>query len=376
MDYGINIDYSITNDYSKLNPPNFIKILDIYNTIIIPVSLLDSFNINVGDSIQIVDHANKNYKITQKVILEYGKINLGFQDYYYFYIGNGISISDTNSKYSLIFNNQIFPLSLKFNNPNSVKLLIGLLVLPDNYSYTIYKQQNHIINIDGKDHKIYVADYINKLNYFVANKNTTLVKVLSPINSQILQYLNNSNLNISKYIRPLCNSNFPLGSLKLNITNKGVFYPIEYQICVNNNKYLVNSNIITIQNLEAGQYTIRIIDRTGSLNIDQINNEIWNKETFDIIIPQAEYNTDYRIKTLPTLYRKTQPINGFANLMINLSYNDPVEIFGPNNFYYKSNIGYFGIDNILGGNYSIKQNNITKDFMIFTNDTTYINGLT
>lgn len=376
MDSGIDIDYSITSDYSKLNPPSFVKILDLYNTIIIPVSLLDSFNINVGDSIQIIDHNNKDYKITQKVILEHGMVSLGFQDYYYFYIGNGISVSDTNSKYSLIFNNHTFPLSLRFDNPDTVKLIMGLLVLPDNYSHTIYREQNHIINIDGKDYKIYVDDYINKLNYFVANKITSLIKVLSPTNYRALQHLNNSNNNISKYIRPLCNSNFPLGSVKLNITNKGVLYPIEYQVCVNNNKYLVNSNTITIQNLEAGQYTIRIIDRNGSLSIHQINNQILDKEIFDITIPQVEYTTDYRIGTLPVLYKKSQPINGLANIMINLSYNDPVEIFGPNNFYHKSNIGYFGINNINGGNYTIKQNNTIKDFMIFTNDTTYINGLT
>lgn len=376
MHSGINIDYTITADYSSNYLPSYIPILDIYNTVLIPIEFLENLEINIGDTIGIVN-STTNQKYTQTIVIEYSKIILNYQEYYYFYIGNGLFIDDHNQNFILQLNDHTFPLSLKLANPHICKLIKGLLVLPDNYSHTIYKQTNHLMNIDNNEYKVYVIDLINKFNYFLANKSTTLIKILHETNYEVLQNINTSNQYVTSYIRPLCNPNFPLGSLSIQISNNnGVFYPIEYELCVNNNKYLVNDYNIKLQNLQAGQYSIKIIDKSGLLNINRLNNQDWNTDSFNILIPSVNNNNnEYRTMSLPSLYKKTKPQPGLCNIMINLMYSEPVEIFGPNNFYYKSEIGYFGINNINSGYYTIQQKDQSKQYLIFANDTTYINEL-
>ena len=110
--------------------------------------------------------------------------------------------------------------------------------------------------------------------------------------------------------------------------------------------------------------------------INKLNKDDWNKDYFDIFIPLIDNKTtNYRISSLPSFYTKTTPKPGLCNLMINLTYSKPVEVMGPNNFYYRSNIGYFNLNNIQDGQYTIIQNNKKNIFNIFTNDTTYINNL-
>jgi len=370
----MDLNYRITSDYSTINPPVYNKILNLYNTILIPKNLCN-INVNIGDKIYITNLTTQK-KYSQTVVIDCGNINLGYEDYYYFYIANGVTLKQ-DVKYSLTIDNVVLPLSLSINQRSTAKLIIGLLVLSDNYKYEFDGHNSAIINMYNKNYKISIADICNKFNYYVANKNTTIIKILDNSNFRTIQEINTITPQTDKFIRPLFNHNFPLGSLIIHIL--GVSDTIEYQICVNNNIYLVNNNKITIQNLESGQYSIKIIDKNGPVLINTLNNNAWNKDFFEIYIPEIKNSintaTTTNIRSLPVFYTKTTPKPGLSNIMINLPYNQPVEIIGPNNFYYKSDNGYFYLNNIQSGSYTIKQNNQSHTYNVHTNDTTYINGL-
>lgn len=370
---GINVDFSIKGDYTKLNPPIFYEIMNLHNTILIPKNLLSNFSINIGDQILIMDQTT-NKKYTQTVVIDCGDINLGYQNYYYFYIANGLKIKNGHS-YSIVLNDITIPLSLTMNMQSSAKLIIGLLILSDNYKYEFNLKENIILNIDTKQYKLSIIDILNKFNYYVANKNTTIVNILDNKNFNNIQAINTNSIYTNKFIRPLYRQNFPLGSISIDID--GVSDNIEYQIYLNNSGYLVNSKKITIQNLQSGQYSIKIIDRNGPVLITKLNNNSWNKDYFDINIPQIQPNIidKYNIAQLPQFYEKTQPKPGFGNLMINLDSTTPIQITGPNNFIYNSNTGYVVLNDMISGDYIIKQQNLIKTARVHTNDTTYVHHI-
>ena len=84
----ININYNVTNDYSKLHPLQYVNLLNLYNLILIPINF--NINIKVSDEIKILNKTNNKY-LNQTGVLDSGTINLGEQNYTYIYIANGIS---------------------------------------------------------------------------------------------------------------------------------------------------------------------------------------------------------------------------------------------------------------------------------------------
>lgn len=371
MNSGIDLNFTINSDYSKLNPPQFSKILNLYNTILVPQILNNDIKVNIGDTITIIDHTT-NKKYSQTVVIDCGFVDLAYKSYYFFHIANGLTLNSNNS-YSVQIQNNTIPLSTNIDNSSSAKLIIGLLILSDNHKYKFNKKYDSILNINNINYKVSILDILNKFNYYIANKNTTIIKILDHKNYNILQQINN-NITIDKYIRPLFNYNFPLGSINIDIL--GVSDPVEYQIYLNNKTHIVNSKKITIQNLESGQYSIRIIDKDGPVTINKLNNNYYNNNIFNFYIPEHQYLiNNYSNNLLKKPFNDIKPIKGLCNLMINLSYNKPIEIIGPDNFYYSSDTDYFSLNNIKSGEYTIIQDNKSKKVNIHMNNTTYINGL-
>ena len=233
--------------------------------------------------------------------------------------------------------------------------------------------QQKIINIDNTENKVKIINLYNKYNYYAANKHTTILDILDNDNFNILSLINNGAYK-TKYIRPLYNTRFPLGSLSLSINNSGGVFNTEYKIFINNKSYLIKNNLINIKNLASGRYSIKIIDRNGILRINNLNGQPLDQDMFELLIPEVR-SQDYSKNskgTLPPLRQKTKPKKGLCNIMINLEHNQPIEIFGPNNFYQKHKSGYKILNDVADGSYTILQNDHKFATKANPNDTTYV----
>lgn len=348
----ININYSLTNDYTGINSPVFISIMNIYNLILLPVNNQDVYNFKINDIIRIIDKTN-NVIISQSVVFSTGYVELSSQRYYYFYIANGIK--KNNHDYAIILDDKQIDLVNNLYATNSAKLLIGSLILEDSYSYMFDKSIPLLANIDNNYIKFNFHSMINKYNFYKALTNTTVLFVLDTDNFDLLYKLN-SDYN-SFLIRPLFYKNFPLGSLSLKlseyngVSNKDI---TEFKVFVNDKSYYINSSILNINNLVSGQYTIKIIDRIGLLNIDYLNGQKFDSKEFiiDIMPIKDKYNLD--TIALPIPRENKSPRQGLVNLMINLDHNQSFELLGPNNFYKLYSSGYQSLYNMSSGDYVIK----------------------
>lgn len=362
MNNRINIDYKITNDYSGRNSPPFLKIIKLYNLILLPYK---DYNIKLSDTINIVDKTT-NSTIRQKVVFSIGDIILDQTKYFYFYIGNGITYED--HEYALIINSEQIDLQTHLNS-NSAKLLIGTLILDDNYSYMFNTNIPLLANIDNFFIKFDINNILNKYNFYQPLVNNTILFLLDYTNFEILSALNSKNNHI--LIRSLYYKDFPLGSLYLKLSNyNGVSNNgfLEFKIFLNNKSYYLNTNSLNIINLASNNYTIKIIDRFGLLNIDFLNGQLYNRSEFTINIPLIKDNYNLNKISLPIPREYSSPVQGFSHLMINLNNDQSFQLLGPHNFHKTYNHGRQSLYNISSGKYILMYNNKLQSFDIPPNE--------
>lgn len=373
----VDIIYSTTQDYSYQNKPQFVPVLNLYNTVLIPriEQFNKLFNITVSDKLLFKDTIN-NRQLIQSVVLDKGNIKLNNIEYLYFYIGNGIR---GNSEYILEYESEIYHLSHSFSNLHDIKLLNGLLVLDDNFSYMFNDQLSSIVRINEENLSCAIKKVDNRFSYYKLNTNNTLLYILDNSNLNLLYAINQPYIN-NILIRPLYNSKFPLGSARIKIidsngvTNNEPKYKI-FLSSQNNNDSLFVNDVLNIKNLSSGSYTIKIIDKNGPVLIRNINGIESNLDSFVIdILPVKDSYSNIQHK-LPKPHYKKQPDQGLANIMINLPYNENFEIFGPNNYYKNFNNGHQALYNMKDGLYTIKTQNTSKQFEIFKNNNNYISDL-
>jgi hypothetical protein len=367
MSNRISVEYTTTKDYSINHPPQFIPSLNIYNTL-----LLSSNLYNISDSVKIINETTGQI-IEQIIGIDTDKIILADTEYYYYYIVNGIKRT-YNTKYSILIGDTKTPLSTSLYSAHSPKLIMGSIILPDDYSSIFTRYSDGIINISNNNLKIKIYDIFNRYNHYVANTTTSTLQVLHNDNLDTLQKLNDIDLSQS-YIRPLFNTYFPLGSISLVLKpENGVSNSeISYQLMLNNKSYLVNSNTIEIKNLVSGTYSIKIIDRNGPLQVYKVNNNILDSDIFTIDI----HSQDNRISATGSLLlplNKTKPNKGLSNIMINLDSSLPIEIYG-NNFYSQSDIGILQLYNVIPGLYRVIQNSVIYTVKAHPNNTAYVGNL-
>ena len=376
MQNRLDVDYEVKADYTQLDPPKFVPILSLYNLILIPAndqSNQDLLNISVSDDIKIFNKTTNKYS-DQKVILQSGFVVLQDVKYYYFYIGRGIPI--TKSDFVLRYQSKNYDLTTNFDNPQSIKLLMGSLILKDNFKYMFDINNNSLIRMLDKNFICKIIKIDNKHNYFKANTTNTILHILDHSNLTVLQNINNPYIE-NLLIRPLSNPNSPLGRLMINIKDpSGVSNnnELRYKIFINNASYFTN-NVLDIKNLVGGSYSIKIIDRTGPIQIRNLNGQLINSDSFQINIPSIKDEYKTLEHKLSNLHPRLLPNKGHANIMINLQYDKSFEIFGPNNFYRKYSSGHQALYNMHHGQYTIKSENITKDFLIIKNNNNHISSL-
>lgn len=350
----ITLEYSTTKDESILDPPQYIKLDKIYNLIIIPNTeeYKEIFNIKPSDSVII----NNKY---HQVAISSGKISLNNQDYFYFYIAPGFKYQ-FKSEYSIKVGDTTHKLDTSFSTKYSPKILYGLLILPNNFLYLFHNHKTIFVSDSTKSYETSLISAYNKHNFYMGNKNNTILDILRPNNYPTLKLINQDYQN-EIFIRPLYNPNFPLGSLTL--TFKGVNY--NCGLSIESDKYrkkiLVDPRkTFTIDNLVFGQYNINLFTETDLLFSQTI------------IIDKLDIPNVQSKSSINNFYTKNKPLKDKANLLINLPMNQEFEIKGPNNFYMKLNNGYQYLQNLTEGYYIVIGNNFEKTIYLIKNDNNYL----
>lgn len=362
----LSVSYNTTPDYSSLNPPKFVNINRIYNTILIPKEYITN-PIQPTDIITIIAN-NKNIK--HKVGLDSGIISFYDKMYYYFYLVPGLSIDNNyRNKYEIMIEDKQIRLNTTFDASHSAKLINGLLVLPNNFNYLFNHTNYGIIRANNKNLFVNILKQQNKYNHYAANTHNTLLYILDEKNTNSLHEINNSYTDSS--IRPLFNNNYPLGSCDIQI--KGVDnIRIKF-----GNQSLKLKDKISINYLPSGKYEACFLDSSNNpLIINKMNNTDFNKIFFDVNIESISHSAKTQSSLLVNNNAQIQPNKNYSNLVINLCpYKTSFELFGPNNFYKKFNVGYQKLYNILPGKYTIKYKTYNEEITVIKNDTNYFSNL-
>lgn len=362
----IELEYSTTKDESILNPPQYLKIDKIYNLIIIPhkEEYKEFFDIQPSDSILINGKAHK-------VAISSGSIELNNQKYFYFYLAPGFKYVYGRS-YNITYQNLNINLDIILSSKYSPKILYGLLILPNNFYYLFDKHKNLIVSDGQISFETKIIDIFNKYNFYMAQKNNTIINILDPSNIQTLKTIN-QDYQDSIFIRPLFNNNFPLGSIRFLVKGVNSMCGISIEGINYNKKLLVESNkSFLIDNLSFGNYTIQLFNKEGPLVVDYVNSVLHNSSNLDIGIDKINTPKNSQQSSLLNFYNRTQPSKNKANLLVNLPVNDSFEIFGPNNFNQQFSSGYQYLQNIAEGYYTIKTKNNQKSLFVVKNDNNYI----
>lgn len=401
------VDYSAKADYSYNSLFSYCQIQKIHNLILIPKKNHEELcSIIPGNTIYIVKDKNT---IEQVAVIHSGDIKLFNNEYYYFYIGNGIKIKEVISlvqkKYKLKYKDKEYPLSLSVDKKLSCKLLIGGLVLDTNYDYAFNNNDLLELNIDNNIIQTKLYQKLNKYNFYSAMTTTTVLLFLDNNTVDALKALNPAAGFNSAYVRSLTTrKNNQKGSIYLKIVGGvgnylGVSNNVEnnykYRIdcwCEANKYYqtFYTSHILNIQDLVSGEYSIKIIDIGGN-TINFINGQKTLTDTFTVKILGSEKEEQETImnkliekynitplppqKTLTKFKRVRQPKPNMANCLLNISNtSEPIEIIGPN-FHTKISQSYYLIENLIPGKYTVKSMDKTKDIFLVQNNTHYLDSL-
>lgn len=353
-------DYSYEQYYSP------IKINKIYSLLLLDPSIP---TLDLGSYIDLI--SSNGDQISVRLVLDSGKTIIGKKEYTYYYIAPGFSNIDKTEKYQIVLDNQKHPLSISLSDNVPNKLLVGTLVLNNNFSFAF--NNNDIIEITYDKYKI-VSEIHHRyiLNgYYLGNNITTTITFLNKNNSEkLLKILNTPSTGDFFVTSKTTKKNNNLGNIDLMISggsNKS--YNVS---CVgpNHNQDYISKGFLIINNLQAGKYKLNITD---GINIAEYHNNIPitdNKNGFEINIPGSveEENkiltemtiSKYKIdKTLLNNYNNLPerlPIlstgKNETKLVINIAPTDSEFSISGNNYRYDS-VGYQSINEIPAGVYTI-----------------------
>lgn len=396
----IGASYRTRADITHNNYYSFSQVEKIRNTIIIPKNKFPELTSFVpGDIIKLYHKNRKSNIIDQTIVFDAKTVTIDNKEFYQFYIANGIKLRGLstleNNNYILNYQDVEYPLSLQFNKEKCC-LLIGCLILSNDYSFAFHKNDTIELDIDGSRYKTRLTNITNKMNYYLPMINTTILFIENS-NRSIIQAINNDTN--SFYVRSLStkkSQNKGNIILKINDT-KGVSntYKVSCEGLDNDfSQIYYTTSDLRIGGLDCGNYKVKIVDAMDR-PVVMINDELISDDSFIVNIlgsEQAEYNQiinkliskqsieikslESNQKTLKKLFKPSAPQIGLANLLINIRpYDSKVEVFGPDNYYYNSNSSYELINNINPGKYKIKINDKSTECYIIKNTTHYINEI-
>lgn len=263
-----------TNSIKLINRPDYsynaflplLHIKNIYNTILIPYNI----NINFINNSKIAIK-NKNQKFYQTIVLDQKIITINNVSYTAIHIAPGLQNINTNDTYTLEYQNQNIPMDLFLDiNNNHCKLIIGLIILNNNYYENFNNSDKIQLIINNYSYIGYLIKKIQKYNFYYGEKTVTILDIIDNINSDIIYNLNKSTIiNTNNFIRSLDTKYInQKGSVSIKIKENIVFDTIcegidnNYKSMINNKQHYAQFN-----DLNKGKYKLTIL-------VD--NNEIYN----------------------------------------------------------------------------------------------------
>lgn len=284
-----NVNHYTIPDYNSKNFYGLSPVEKIYNTILIPIDDYPEFNaITIGSKINII---YKDNKIPQSVITEPYLCKIYGINYLKISIATGVRLQGllpfVYDKYSMEYKSNSYKTSLIFDKSRQCKLLIGSLILSDNYFFAFNSGDTIQIFIDNESEIGNIFTVNNYYNYYLPLKYTTVLDLNPSYNTESLSFLNSYSNNIQNLkVRSLTTKpNMTKGSLRLDI--KGVTGN-RYKVLIANktsnySDLFYTDNLLEIDNLTEGSYFVRINDQDNDRPY-RINGQLNNQHIFQIDI--------------------------------------------------------------------------------------------
>lgn len=277
----IKLNYYTRPDYSYNAHFPFVPIERIYNLVLIPQELISNI-----DSVNKIRILNKKKKYDQSVVFSKNEFSVGNNKFYAINIAPGLRLDHLLEKnnYALELDNNEYVLNLVLTASNSPKLLIGNLILSDNFYSRFNNNDNIEVNVNNKNIGAKIKNRLNKYNYYIGEKITTVLEVLD---YNVLYNLNSNIAYNQCYVRSLdTKSNNNKGSLCLDFYSSAKDLTIT--LSSHNNKYTqITDNIqskVYFKNLVKGNYIVEIFNKNDMDNKYTINynNTIMDKLNIEI----------------------------------------------------------------------------------------------
>lgn len=299
----IKLNYYTRPDYSYNAHFPFVPIERIYNLVLISQEMIS--NISDLNKIRIL---NKKQKYDQSVVFSKEEFSVGNNKFYAINIAPGLRLDHLLEKnnYSLVLDNNEYVLDLVLTGSNTPKLLIGNLVLSDNYYSRFNNNDNIEVNINNKNISTKIKNRLNKYNYYIGEKITTILEVLD---YNIVYNLNSNTQYNQCYARSIdTKMNNNKGSLCLDFYSSAKDLTI--RLSLHNNKYEITTDNIQskvyFRDLVKGNYTVEIFNKNDIDNKYTINynNTIMDKLNIEIteFVDRLTTNHSQGLMTLKKKY--------------------------------------------------------------------------
>lgn len=277
----IKLNYYTRSDYSYNAHFPSVPIERIYNLVLIPQELISNI-----DSVNKIRILNKKKKYDQSVVFSKNEFSIGNNKFYAINIAPGLRLDHLLEKnnYALELDNNEYVLDLVLTASNSPKLLIGNLILSDNFYSRFNNNDNIEVNINNKNICAKINNRLNKYNYYIGEKIATILEVLD---YNVLYNLN-SNITYNQcYVRSLdTKSNNNKGSLCLDFYSSAKDLTIT--LSSHNNKYEITTDNVQskvyFKNLVKGNYVVEIFNKNDMDNKYTIN---YNNTIMDKLIVEV-----------------------------------------------------------------------------------------
>lgn len=268
---------NVVNNIDKL------EVSKLYNLLLLP----NKTNITADSVIKsnkiLLKH--KDLQIDVKTCLDYGKINIGRKSYEYLYLTPGLEQIFTNTS-TLILDDKEIPLyhDLTFNN--NAKLLMGSLILDNDFNFAFQNNKDIIIYPQESSARIQYCHI--KSGFYISNNISTILNFIGPENNnkEILNILNTKDHNtISLDTSKIHNGKINCKILSSDLKNINIILKdSEGNERIWNSKHMSSDGTLYIDNLKSGYYFLKIKD---AINTCMIYNDKELENTDEYVVEIA-----------------------------------------------------------------------------------------
>lgn len=283
-------------DFSANSSFPFVQIQKIYSCILIPLDFLHLDKIK-NDTKIILLNSDTNKRLNQSIVFDHKEIILNDYKYYAIYIAPGIGLEYIYSKLSIVINNETYPLNIGFTKKNIPQLIIGQIILHDNYLYRFHTNDDIQLFANNEFISGKLYDIKNRFNYYSPNRITSILDILSTENI-LLNHFIHKNLDHKIYIRSLTTKqNYQLGSIVIKKSHNHIYSVYCTNTINNKTERHIFKNRLEINNLNAGKYILKIVDQNETIHYNDsidvpvfVDSEIEQRSSLSIL--NRNYNQE------------------------------------------------------------------------------------